>query len=610
MPAAERAGDELNTEFLMARNITFQPTHLINGPEGALYIADYYKGGDSGRIYRIVPEKFQLRKPPPLGKVPTPELVAMLAQTNGWHRDTAARLLYERQDAASVSLLTSMIQNSRLVLARVHALYLLASQGALREDLVLRALRDPDERLREHGLLLTERLLRDGAISDTVWNQLKMMPGDRSMRVVHQLALTLGEIRRSDRSQLLADILRRTYAIPMMQTAVLSSLNEGAGQVFVSLASDARVRNDPGAQPVLQQLLTMIGVKGREEEIAPVLDFVDRARLDPQQSFTMLHVLGEGLRRIGASFPVVDRNNRLQRFYDDSVLATLNDALPQPVRLAAIRFRGVSPYVATGTGDFFQLLFDPGAAQSEAVQVAAITTLGRYNNPNVPINFISRWQSLSPALRNEALAALLSRDDAVPLVVSAVQRGTIRLNEFSSVQMDFLRTYSDPAISQAAVNLFGPVAGERPGPLERFKPALRLTGAPARGRQTFLARCASCHQLAGEGQAVGPELIEVRNWGKERILLSIIAPNLEIRPQYRTHVLQTKGKENLIGVLTDQTPATITLKQPNGLEMVWPRGSLDAVTPQPWSLMPIGLEEGLSPGGMADLLEYISTAAR
>jgi hypothetical protein len=50
------------------------------------------------------------------------------------------------------------------------------------------------------------------------------------------------------------------------------------------------------------------------------------------------------------------------------------------------------------------------------------------------------------------------------------------------------------------------------------------------------------------------------------------------------------------------------LQQLNGRPVVLPRTNIQYFQAQPWSLMPEGLEEGLTPQGMADLLEYIFTA--
>src|ERR1039458_7544000 len=104
--AAFRAPDETNTEFVVSSDPGFCPVQIVNGPDGALYVADVQQGRKGGRIYRIVPAGFKSPKPPRLGKASTYGLVAMLSHPNGWHRDTAARLLYERRDPAAAALLT------------------------------------------------------------------------------------------------------------------------------------------------------------------------------------------------------------------------------------------------------------------------------------------------------------------------------------------------------------------------------------------------------------------------------------------------------------------------------------------------------------------------
>ena len=115
--AAKRADE--GREFLASRDNWFRPVQFANAPDGCLYVIDMYReliegaaflppqilkhldlgsGSRSRAIYRIVPEDFKRPKPPRLGKATTAELVALLEHPNGWHRDTASRLLYQRQD--------------------------------------------------------------------------------------------------------------------------------------------------------------------------------------------------------------------------------------------------------------------------------------------------------------------------------------------------------------------------------------------------------------------------------------------------------------------------------------------------------------------------------
>ena len=97
--------DETNTEFFVSADAGFRPVQLVNGPDGALYVVDRRDADERGRIYRIVPADFKRPKPSQLGKAKTSELVAALSHPNGWERDTAARLLYERRDPKAVPLL-------------------------------------------------------------------------------------------------------------------------------------------------------------------------------------------------------------------------------------------------------------------------------------------------------------------------------------------------------------------------------------------------------------------------------------------------------------------------------------------------------------------------
>ncbi|MDB6022858.1 MAG: Cytochrome c, partial [Pedosphaera sp.] len=126
---AKRAADEQNVEFLASTDNWFRPVQFANAPDGTLYVIDMHReivehpwslpdnlkklldlnsGSECGRIFRIVPDGFKRPKLPRLDKAGARELVAELESPNGWHRDTAARLLYERQDKSAVPWLVKL----------------------------------------------------------------------------------------------------------------------------------------------------------------------------------------------------------------------------------------------------------------------------------------------------------------------------------------------------------------------------------------------------------------------------------------------------------------------------------------------------------------------
>lgn len=604
-PIASRPAEERNTEFLASSDPSFRPVQILNGPDGAVYVADRQDGSGRGRIYRIVPLGFKRPKPPQLGKAGTYDLVAMLSHPNGWQRDTAARLLYERQDPGAMPLLAKMLEASPTPVARLHALHALEGLGLLKQQLLLEALGDRDGRVREHAVLLSERRVVDGAIPDQLWNQLLTMTGDPVLRVRYQLAFTLGEVRRRGRVPALADLLLRDSDNTWMQAAVLSSAADGAGDLFTALARNAQYRTDQTGQAFLRRLATMIGVQGRPGNAGQVVDFVDQTAVGQDAATALLSSLGEGLYYGGSGYLQTDPRGRIQRLFVSAFAIAANPYAGDTVRTDALRMVGAGPDMFSNARSWLLDVFS--ANQPIAVQSAAIVALGRFYDPQIASVLIRNWPVFTPALRREAVVALLARPSRVGDTIAALQDGRIGVDDVPSAQRNYLRTLSDEGIRQSALRLFGPVPVQRPEAMQRFTPALGLKGTADRGQETFTARCAACHRLAGQGQGLGPDLLEARIAGKGKLLAAILEPNADVRPSGAACVVDTAGGEVLIGVLLNQNPTTIALGQPNGVPTVIPRSNLLSVQTQTWSFMPTGLEEGLSPQDMADLLEYVMT---
>jgi putative membrane-bound dehydrogenase-like protein len=600
---AERAPGEQNTEFLISKDPAFRPVQIINGPDGALYVADHRTGGENGRIYRIVPVTFQQPKPPRLGSAVTRDLVAALAHPDGWYRDTAARLLFEQRDPAAEGFLTNVLCRAKLPQARLQALHALDGLGALKEGHVLQGLRDPDERVREHAVALAEKIAGLGPVSQDLSTQLGAMVVDPSIHVRYQLAFTLGEFFQRGRADALAALIKRDLLNPWIRAAVFSSLNDGAADFLARLARDAWFRNDPYGRQFLQLVAVMIGTRGRLDDVTQMLGFARQTALDPLTAYTLLASLGEGLHRTQSSLALVDPQLRLEPFYLTASSAAANEATPLPLRLEAIRLLGVSPNAYTNAGDWLLTLLAP--PEPPAVRFAALAAVGRLEPARVAADLLQRWPSFTPALRGEAVGILLSRSDRVSAVMSALESGKMSVSDLSSIQINFLRTYHDPEISRRAVRLLGPLPLPQPAKVAAAQPALRLKGAAARGQGIYLARCAVCHRLGTEGQSFGPDLAGARAKGKEYLLRAIVEPNRLVAPEYAACVAETKEGENLVGIKSEQNGATLTLRQPNSAAAVWPLANIQSMQTQPWSLMPVGLEEGLSFQEIADLLDYI-----
>jgi putative membrane-bound dehydrogenase-like protein len=606
-PRASRAPNERDTEFLLSSDPSFRPVQIINGPDGALYVADCGEGR-GGHIYRIAPANFVTPKPVRLNKAITYALVLDLASRNGWRRQTAARLLYERQQAGAAWPLTNMLNRSQLPLARLEALHALDAIGTLDEAEIFKALNDPDAEVRRQGLMLSENLAAAGPVSSMLWTQIRKAVVDSSPAVRRQLAWSLGEFQNPGKARVLAQILARDVADPWVRAAALTSLATGGANELQELSGlPLFLRREPG-QVFLKELGTMIGAAGRLDEVARAMSFLARAKLQPIVKFALLGAIGEGLHRTGSSLALVDTQKLLDPIYAQALTAAPDDSLAPPLRIAALGLLGVSPYSYGEVRAWLLPLLNRGEPLS--VQLAAMANIGRYDDPQLAPDILQEWPALSPALRGAAVTALLFHSDRTSAVVKALESGKIPPSDLSSIQKNLLRSYPDPDLARRSLRLLGPTVLHRPTVVARFLPAERLAAAVGPGRQIFMARCAACHRLGGHGAWFGPDLAGVKINGRDYILKAVLEPNLRPRPGYTTTVVETANGERYVGIIAHETPITLTLRQPGRVDIVLPRGDVESVTGERWSFMPVGLEQGLSAQAMADLLGYIMSTPR
>jgi len=608
--SAQRAADEANTEFLVSSDPGFRPVQLINGPDGAIYIADQRQTDDRGRIYRVLPARFKRPKSPQLGKAKTIELVSTLAQGGGWHRETAARLLYERNDPAAVPLLRGTLTRSQLPQARALALSALAGAGALSQEDVSMALNDPDPRGREQGLLMSEKLFKTGDAPGAILAQLRALAADSSARVRYQLAFSLGDLQRPDKSAVLAQVLARNLNDRWFQNAVLSSTGLGAGDLFSTLAGDARFRNDTIGFAFLQVLATAIGVSGHQDVVGQTASFIARANWDSAQVYMLLYRVGDGLHRTRSSFALVDPQGVLQPVFGGALNFVTDTTQAEVARAAAVRLLSVSTYDAASVANWlFIVCFPPSGP---ILQSAVVDALSRYEDPRLFTGLLDTWPALAPVARTRAINALLSRDSQVPAVLDAIQTRKIPVSTLTAAQRNFLRTYRTPEVSSRALRLLGPVPVSRLELMEKFKPSLTQRGNVDRGRVIFTQKCAQCHATTAPSSvdSFGPPLFRARSFNREQLLASILEPNLSVRPDYATRVVESNEGQSLLGVISDENPTTVILKELGDESIVWPRLNVRAIRPQSWSLMPDGLEQGFSNQDMADLMEYVLNGTR
>jgi putative heme-binding domain-containing protein len=619
--SAARAPDEQKVEFMASTDDWFRPVNFANGPDGTLYVVDMYRevieesasipdgikkfldftsGDDRGRIYRIVPERFQRRKPVQLSKATTAELVALLEHPNGWHRETAARLLYERQDKLAVGPLERLLMRSDFPLARLRALSALDGLGALSADLLVKAMNDADPFVRQSAVRLSESLLhQESPASPALLAKVLSLARDPSALVRYQLAFTLGEMPAADRINALTEILRQDAESSWTRIALLNSLTQGRGQAFTAITENAPLTASKGGQEFLRQLVMLIGAANELDEVRNVFDHLTLAATP---SAALIGALGEGLRSAGSTLASLDQQNRLQRVFARAREIAGNPAADAADRVQSIELLGLTSFQSVGA--FLGSFLDP--AQPQAIQSAAIGVLARFKEPEVAHVLLKSWPGFTPRLRSEGLAILLARPERAQALLEAIKGGGVKTSELNPGGIQFLRNHKDSSVRELAAEVL-PNSSSRPRQevVATFKESLSLPGDAEDGRRIYLQRCVSCHRAENQGFQLGPDLVAAKAGGKEKLIDSILDPSREIDPAYRFYLVETKEGESLFGVIASETATSITIRQPFGKENVVFRSHLKRVEAQPQSIMPEGLESGLTQQQLADLIEFI-----
>ncbi len=652
---ASRARD--GVEFLASTDPWFRPVNLTVGPDGALYLLDYYReviehpewtstsvqssqnlynGSDRGRIYRIVPEGSPL--PPAknlhLSQASDEELVHHLESMNIWWRRTAQRLLVDRRSDASVPLLKNLFRQSSSALGRLHALWTLEGMNQLEPALIESAFSDSEAGVRENAIRLAESHLKDKAALAPAMLRLE---NDPSPKVRLQLLCTLGFIdtpaSRVVQDQLLLSGLEDEW----MQIAALSASSDRAVQYF-DMASARRPELTAAESEARRSFLRKVGaVIGTRQKAAELQKVLQAAASETQPGSTWwraaaLEGLAEGVvRRKRDAAALKGVHELLFRLFESQAASIRRSALTlldisgvststSVQRAEARSFAAAGDrtldsdrradavaFLAMCNPEQHRLLFEklitPG--EPDAVQIAAVRGLGKIPGEAAGAFLISRWRVLTGPVRTQAAEAVLQDPARFPQILKALQQDDVQAWTLNFSQKRRLLMNRDPKIRDAARSVLDEKPGERDAVVKRYQAALNVNGDSARGKRVFQEVCAKCHKLDGIGTEVGPDLGTVRNRPASVLLGDILVPSKSIAQKYEAYVVEQSSGGMSEGVIGSQTPTSLTLRQEEGKEIVIPRSDIKRMYASNLSAMPADLDRQISVPQMADLLTFI-----
>ncbi|MFI5192749.1 MAG: PVC-type heme-binding CxxCH protein [Chitinophagales bacterium] len=647
-------------EFLASTDAWFRPVQFYIGPDGALYVIDYYRqiiehpewlsdsviksgalynGEDQGRIYRITPAntpKMNWCSQLKLGDATTQELVNRLTENNIWWRRNAQRLLMDRNDPQTVPLVQHLLDTTQSATATVHALWLMEGLHGTSPVALQKALRHPAAGVRENAIQIAELHLKD---FPQLQKDLLVMQNDTAAKVRYQLLCTLGEIDNESFAAARQNLLMHDIEDKWVQIAALAS---SKGREYELLEKSIRMltsKPSEGTALFFSNCAQVIGLSQRTADIKKIMALSlsnNRTSSDWWQS-ACLSGLTDGLSvktvqgdmgsekmmllsKFSATTPPMIRSAslRLLSLLGSPQNKAWSDALAKARSVAADTavnnaYRGDALQLlaldkkADNTALLEQIIANP--ANPETLQEAAIHT---YNvlSPKAACDYMVRhWKTLGFDARESAMEAFLSSTENTNILIQAIGNNSIPASGISWSNKVRLMNDGDVDILNRSRKLFAMETGNRDAVIKKYQTALSLQGDTARGLVIFKSVCATCHNLEGKyGHAFGPDLGSIRNRDASSIMTDILNPNRSIAVKFDMWTVTKKNDEKVSGIMASQTPASITLNQIGGSQTSVARSAIKTMETSPLSAMPVGLESSISLQEMADLLALLKNS--
>lgn len=623
----------------------FRPVDVEVGPDGAVYIADWYdsrlthvdprdnwhKG--SGRIYRMQTKGATPLKPFDLGKQSTEELLAVLGHKNKWFRQQAVRILSERGDKALLPTLRQLIDADDP--RALEALWVSHRLGGLDESLALAGLRHKNEHVRRW----TVRLLGDDrAAPPSAGVELaKLAASEPAVQVRSQLASSAKRLPAEVGLPIVRALAARNVDVadlhlPLLIWWAIEAKAESDREAVTALFADKSfwslpivdgtiverimqrysMTGEPADLQTCAKLLTLAPDAARKNRLMAGLLEAFRGRKIDGLPPDLVKEIDTYQASLGQSDLALGLRLGNKEAIDSALKFVADEKADKPTRLAYIEILGQIRQ-PKAVDVLLKLL---STTPSHSLKRASLEALMSFEEPKIGTEVLRLYHSALPdeqGVRATAQKLLAARPGSALLMLKQVDDGLIPKSALAQDVVQTMALHNDPEVKKLMGKYWGKI---RATPAEKQEQVKRFTtliknggGNPTAGHAIFTKKCAVCHTLFGEGGKTGPDLTGYERSNLDFLLTAIVDPSAAIREEFTSFAVTTNDGRTMTGLITEQNTRTITMRGADNRPVLLNRDDIEELKAVPISLMPEKQMDDLKDQELRDFFAYLMSRA-
>lgn len=625
-------------DFLLANDAWSQILNLQYGPDGQMYMIDWYDknqchhrnadGHDrsNGRIFKVSYEGAEPVRVD-LKQKTDAELIELLLDKNDWYVRHARRLLQERGGNSKLhEQLAELAFEHADETRRLRGLWALHAVGGLSEANIARGLSNDSPYVRAWTIQLA--LERRQPSEATLAQLTELAERDESQVVRLYLASAADRLGLKQRLPIVAALLMHAedaadHNLPLMYWYAAEPLADDDPAEAMKLAEASQI-------PLVDQFMVRrLSQWGAPKAVELLVERLGRTS-DPGRQLAILKQMNEGLKgkrqlpmppswrpayeRLMASEQAEVRSQAIVlalTFRDAEAFTAARKLLEDAAAPAALREQALAALVKARAPGMPAAL---GRLLAErALRRPALRGLAAYDDLQTPKTVLGWYPQLNAEEKRDALATLASRVDYAQALLNAVADKRVPASDLPADLIRQLRNLKNEELNARIIEVWGAVndtPAERLKLIAQYKRMLRQPAAKradvALGRALFAKTCQQCHVLFNVGGKVGPELTGSNRANLDYVLQNMIDPSAVIGKDYQAVVIQTADGRTLTGIVRGEDQNAVTLATATETVTI-PKDEIDVRERSPKSMMPDDQLKPFSEHEVRSLVAYLAS---